>query len=188
MTYRAARRRGSCRCADRRAVARGSRRRTARRRSSQAGRPRAAAGAVADASGVAAQAAGRRRLHPAMARSSSRFACPGSSPTARCGRRSRRTTSRTSSPSLPHDGDTVTVGDSELDVARGRHDQLQRQPLSLRLRAEQADLERALLGRHRRQRAARDERRAPGHRLERRVGVVGQRHGSDRRSTTIARR
>ena len=60
-------------------------------------------------------------------------------------------------------------------VARGRHAQLQRQPVSLRLRAEQADVERAVLGRHRRQLAARDARRAPGHRLERRVGLVGQR-------------
>ena len=40
---------------------------------------------------------------------------------------------------LPRDGDTVKVGDSEARVARGRHAQLQRQPLSFRLRAEQAD-------------------------------------------------
>ena len=56
---------------------------------------------------------------------------------------------------IPHDGDKVTVGDAQLTWHAVDTKQLQRQPLSLRARAGQADLQRPVLGRHRRQLPAR---------------------------------
>ena len=80
---------------------------------------------------------------------------------------------------LPHDGDKLKVGDSELTWHAVDTVNYNVNLYHFAYALNKPTIERPLLGRHRRQLAARDERRAPGHRLERRVGVVGQRPGSD---------
>ena len=81
---------------------------------------------------------------------------------------------------LPHDGEKLKVGDSELTWHAVDTINYNVNLYHFAYALNKPTIERALLGRHRRQLAARDARRAPGHRLERRVGVVGQRQGSDR--------
>ena len=165
----------------------GSFRKSARGRAPGRSRRCPATGIVADATHVGAEADRRRTASSSDGCSSSPFACPG-----QLTDRGRPGGGREGLPGRA-DGAPSRRRDRQrrrqrVGVARRRHAQLQRQPLSFRVRAEQADDERAVLGRHRRRLAAGDERRAAGHRLERRLGVVGQRHRKRRRSTTIARR
>ena len=118
---------------------------------------RASARAVARAPGVAQRSRRTPTASSSAGSCSSRFACRASSPTARSGRAVEDGRLPGPARRRPARRRQVTVGDDRPRLARRRHDRLQRQPVSLRLRAEQADVERAVLGRHRRQRAARDD-------------------------------
>ena len=66
---------------------------------------------------------------------------------------------------IPHDGDKVNVDRLGSHMACRRHEAIQCQPVSLRLCAGQANVQRAVLGRHRCGLPQRTEGRAPGDRL-----------------------
>ena len=81
---------------------------------------------------------------------------------------------------IPHDRDTMTVGDEPLTWHAVDTSAYNVNLFHFASGAEQADLERPLLGRHCRRRAAGHAQRPTGDRLECGIGLVAQRRGSDR--------